>query len=237
MHLTDEYLIKAKIKTQLTQQMNIAIVDDHLLFAQLLKNNLLRSFKGSVIKTYSEPAVFLSTDFGEWLPEIVICDLIMPGMDGMEVVRKVRSLFGGKCKLIIMSGVTEIVTVRAALVKGANGYVAKDADLEELLIAINVVKDGGQYISAKLKENILGYMITGEPDVFSLSPKEKEVLQKFCSGMIPKEIAEDMNLSIHTINQYNKNIMKKFKVNRTTDMILLAIQKGLCTTPPVASGF
>jgi len=210
--------------------MNIAVVDDHLLFAQLLRNSLSRSFKGSVIKSFSDPAVFLATDFDEWLPDVIICDLIMPGIDGMEVVRKIRSLLDGHVKIIIMSGVTDIVTVRSALVKGVNGYVAKDADLEELLMAINVVTEGGQYISSKLKEHILGYMLNGEPDVFSLSPKEKEVLQLFCAGKIPKEIALDMNLSIHTINQYNKNIMKKFKVNRTTDMILLAIQRGLYTT-------
>ena len=112
--------------------------------------------------------------------------------------------------------------------QGVTGYVAKDASVNEIITGVRSVIEGIQYVSKDLNRGLLEQIFDEEPNSIHLTPKEKEVLQKFCYGSIPKEIAEQMNISIHTVNQYSKILKKKFKVNRTTDMVLYAIQKGIC---------
>ena len=214
--------------SKINDPMNIAIVDDHLLFAELLQSNLSRSFKGSDIRVFSNPTNFLSSDFNQWKPEVLICDLMMPDIDGMTVMREINKILGKSCKIMIMSGITDEATVKRAMAKGALGYVAKDVSVKEMVSAIRAVREGNKYLSKELNDHFLGQIFGEDQISFHLAPKENEVLQRFCSGSKPKEIAEEMNISIHTVNQYSKMIMKKFKVNRTTDMVLFAIRKGLC---------
>jgi two-component system invasion response regulator UvrY len=91
---------------------------------------------------------------------------------------------------------------------------------------------GGQFISPALEKSLIKSIFTEDQHVFHLSPREKEVLSLVCSGRTIKEMAYDMALSAHTVQTYQKKIMKKFKVNRTADLIVFAIQNGLYHVTP-----
>jgi DNA-binding NarL/FixJ family response regulator len=211
--------------------LNIAIIDDHQLFAQALQNTLQQQNETWVVRAFKSGDEFLASKFDNWQPEIVLTDLLMPGTNGVEMVQQASTLFTNKCQFILMSSVTDIYTVKNALRKGLRGYVVKDASLEELLVAIETVREGKLYVSSGLKETLFNHIFEEEQIVYQLTPKENAVLQRLCAGSTPKEIAYDMNLSIHTIKQYQKAVMKKLKINRTIDLVVFAMQKGLYTPP------
>jgi DNA-binding NarL/FixJ family response regulator len=207
--------------------MKIAIVEDHLILSQSLKQNIEHAIAKAEVRLFTNAASFLESDFGQWRPEIVLLDVMLPDMDGLQVLEKGILLLEGKCKFLMVSSVTDAYTINKAMKKGAKGYVAKGAPLHELIDAIQVIKDGRQYVSQALKDDLLNFMFSDDPAIVELSPREADVLQRICAGRTPKEIAYDMKLSIHTIQQFIKNILRKFGLNRTADLIVFAIQRGL----------
>jgi DNA-binding NarL/FixJ family response regulator len=207
--------------------MNIALIDDHTLLSEMLSKALTNSMDGAVVRAFNSAEQFLANNFNEWEPQLIISDLLMPGLNGIELAEKAIQLLGPHCKFILLTSVTDVHTIKSAMRQGYNGYLGKDSSVEELVEAIQVVNDGGQYISKPLKNSLVKFMFADEEVVLYLSPREKDVLLQVCAGKTPKEIAYDSKLSIYTVQQYIKTVMRKFKVNRTTDLVLFAIKKGI----------
>lgn len=208
--------------------MNICILDDHLLFAQSLKL-LLNKVPGAQVSVYTTPTDFLSQDFTGWQPDLVITDVMMPAMTGVELMEKAKSLLGEQTQFLLLTALHDIPTLKNAIRRGASGYVTKDISEEELLEAIRSIQAKQvPYIQKSMKDKLIVHMFSNEEEVVThLSKKEKQVLNSICDGRIPKEIAAEMQLSINTINQYIKSLKRKFKVNRTTDIALFAVKNGL----------
>ncbi|WP_153797625.1 response regulator transcription factor [Foetidibacter luteolus] len=203
---------------------NICIVDDHLLMAQSLKRLLASLDIACSIKLYQSAEEFLAGDYTNWKPDVILSDILLPGITGMELIDKSKHT---GAKFILLTSVTDLNLIKEALAKGVSGYLTKDIPEEELAEAIQQALRGVQYINRSLKDRIVEQIFTAETANFNLSPRENQILQLICAGQTPKEIAGDMGLSIYTIQQYIKNIMRKFKVNRTTEMVVLAIKHGL----------
>lgn len=208
--------------------MKISIIDDHQIITESLKKLLLQSTEINEVDTYPNADTFLNFITAESLPDVIITDLLMPGTNGMELVEKIRETFkGAKVKMIILSSITDVQTIKQSLRTGADGFLSKNTSLDELMEAIFTVRDGKNYIGENLRKNLLDAVFTEEQVVYHLSPREKEVLHKVCSGFTIKEIAYDMNLSVHTVQYYHRNVMAKLKVKRTSDLIVFAMQSGL----------
>jgi len=206
--------------------MVIALVDDHPLLAEALKSILLLQPNVGQVKIYNSAAVFLA-EKAVSLPDIVITDLMMPETNGLKLVETCRSLYKDKIKLIVLSSITDVQTIKQVIRAGANGFLSKGSNMEELMEAIYTVNEGKQYIAKNLREVMLNTMFTEEQVIYHLSPREKDVLQKVCSGLTIKEIAYDLKLSTHTVQYYHRCILTKFKVKRTSDLIVFAMQNGL----------
>ncbi|WP_153795719.1 response regulator transcription factor [Foetidibacter luteolus] len=204
--------------------MKICIIDDHLLMAESLKSLLTTSYTDAEIRIYASAEDFLEDDFSNWTPNVVLSDILLPGMSGIQLLSRI-SLPG--TKIIMLTSVIDITLVKDTMTKGVSGFVTKDVTSQELIDAIQTAMSGGQYINRSLKDKIVEELFSEKPTTFNLSKRENEVLQLICSGNTPKEIAAMMNLSTYTIQQYIKNMMRKFKVNRTTEMVVLAIAEGL----------
>ncbi|WP_198175043.1 response regulator [Spirosoma arboris] len=211
--------------------MQIAIVDDHKLLTDAIALALKGTFEESQLVVYNNPLTFLEAIRPDRFPDIVVTDLLMPHMNGMELIQAVRKTAHNRIKIIVLTSVSDAQSIRQALRSGASAYISKDASLTELPEAIQEVMNGQEFISPILQKSLIKSMFTEEQHVFYLSPREKEVLKKICTGMTVKEIAYDMELSAHTVQTYQKKIMKKFKVNRTADLIVFALQHGLYTLP------
>ena len=212
--------------------MNIAIVDDHLMLAQSLRESLRKTIKNSDVRLFTKPHAFLAFDFTSWHPDLVIADILMPEISGLVMIERAKPLLSQSCKFIVLSTLSDPASVKSALRTGAKGYITKSSSIDELFEAIEAVSAGKQFINQSLKEDLLNAMLADEkPADVDLSPREKEVLQRVCSGRTPKEIAFDMNLSLNTIQLYNNAILRKFNLNRTIDLVAYAIQKGIYKKP------
>lgn len=205
--------------------MNIAIVEDHKILAESLNGALRNHPEIKEIRLYPNGASFLE-DAKEWKPELVITDLLMPGVQSVDLIKSYRTELGEAIKIIILSSVTNKGTIQQVLAGGANSYLSKEDSIDSLIIAIHKVIEGESYISESIVE-LLKSRRENEHVNFHLSPREKDVLYLVCSGKIMKEVAHELNLSVHTVQSYHNSMMRKFKVRRTSDLIVAAIRYGM----------
>jgi two-component system invasion response regulator UvrY len=212
--------------------MNISIIDDHKLLTDAIEMALQGIYPDCQLSVFNRPTTFVESLREDTDVDIVITDLLMPKMSGIELIETVRKVKGDSVRIIVLTSVNDVQTIRHALRSGANAYISKDDSLTELPAAIKEVTAGGEFISPSLQRNLIKSIFTEDQQVFYLSPREKEVLLLVCSGRTVKEMAYDMGLSSHTVQTYQKKIMKKFNVNRTADLIIFAIQKGLYYVTP-----
>jgi DNA-binding NarL/FixJ family response regulator len=165
-------------------------------------------------------------------PDFVILDLHMPGMTGVEVIRRLRSA-GCPSKLMILSISREDKPVIEALRAGADAYLLKDGPARHLLEAISYVRDGGQYVSPLLK----GAGLFTKPEASapndplgSLSPREMEVFSYLVKGMRAKDIAELLRISPKTVDTYRATLMRKLNVHDIVGLVKFAIERNLTGT-------
>lgn len=205
------------------KKLSVVLIDDHRLLTSSLSNLLARYEFIKQILVYNNPKDFLKT---EQEVDIIISDLMMPEMSGMELLANFKTN-KSKAKIILLSSVVEVQTIKFALRNGAFGYLSKDSLVEEVADAILAVDAGDVYIGESLRNSLLRNSITEDRMIYNLSPREKEVLQLVCSGKTIKETAYEMGLTANTVQTYYKTVMKKFHLNRTADLIVFAIRNGL----------
>jgi DNA-binding NarL/FixJ family response regulator len=165
-------------------------------------------------------------------PDFVILDLHMPGMTGIEVIRRLRNA-GCPSKLMILSISREDKPVIEALRAGADAYLLKDGPARHLLEAISYVRDGGQYVSPLLKgAGLFTKPETTAPDdpLASLSPREMEVFSYLVKGMRAKDIAELLRISPKTVDTYRATLMRKLNVHDIVGLVKFAIERNLTDT-------
>jgi DNA-binding NarL/FixJ family response regulator len=208
--------------------MTIALIDDHELIAKAITYMLQKDSGIAEVRTFTAVQSFLGSLDGSWKPDVIITDLLLPVMGGMELMEKIRKMPEfNDTRIIVLSSITDAHTIRHTFKLGANGYLSKDSSLEELGDALQAVTEGKQYIAKKLASSQMNFVLSEKPIRIHLTPREKDVLDLICSGFTSKEIAAQLGLSVYTVQGYHKNIMKRFRVNRTADLIVFAIQKGL----------
>lgn len=209
--------------------MNILLVDSQKLFSEGLRNLLLKSDGVTSVHISNDNGFIHDTQTHDI--DMVICDMNIPKQGGFKIIDQIRNNFKKKIHIIILSAITDIHTIRHAIRLGANGYISKDTNVDELMEGIYEVQDGKRYISSKLRNSLMNNMIMEDQVIHHLSKREQEVLREICEGNTIKEIGFKMGLSPNTVQYYQRNLMKKIKVSRTIDLIIYAIQYGLYVLP------
>ncbi len=164
-------------------------------------------------------------------PELVLMDIAMPGMNGIEATRRIKKELPEVAVLILTMHDDEeffFPVLRA----GASGYILKDADSQELLYAIRVVRRGQAFLSPAVTKTLLGDFIDKASESENekhglLSPREKEVLQLTAQGRTNREVAEILFLSIRTIEKHRQAFMRKLDLTKREDLTKYALRKGL----------
>jgi DNA-binding NarL/FixJ family response regulator len=165
-------------------------------------------------------------------PDFAILDLNMPGISGIEVIRRLRAS-GCAVKLLILSISREEATVMEALRAGADGYLLKDGPSRHLLDAISFVRDGGVYVSPLLRGAGLftgAQSAPAENPLASLSPRETEVFSYLVSGLRAKDIADLLEISPKTVDTYRASLMRKLNVHDLVGLVKFAIERNLTNT-------
>ena len=164
-------------------------------------------------------------------PDVLIVDLSLPGLDGIEVTRQVRQRIPAT-RVIVLSMHADDGYVVAALRSGARGYVLKEAGADELIAAVERVMDGRQYLSRALPveeiRRLLEKPSTKAADRYdTLSAREREVLQLIAEGYTSPDIAEKIFISPRTADTHRSNIIAKLGLGSVSDLIRFAVERGL----------
>ncbi len=209
--------------------MKIALIDDHKLILDTLRTCLQSDKPEWEVVTFSS-----FTEFSEVLTmtqreniDVLLLDLILSDSNGMDILRNLQHQIPTNTKVIILSTINDPQTIRNCIRLGAKGYLAKNTPLEEVYVAIEQVSNNETYLGNTIRKSMLDSIFIEDQVIFHLSNREQQVLENVCSGKTIKEIAFELNLSVHTVQYYHRRVMKKFKVGRTTDLIVFAMQHGL----------
>ena len=168
---------------------------------------------------------------GTLKPDLVLTDLSMPGMNGIEAIREIKIRHPGARIIVLTMHRTE-EHIRAALDAGANGYVLKNTTQSELMMAIKSVMEGKSYLSPAVSEKIIvGYLNGRDTDVKSpweaLTPRERVVLKLIAEGRQNKQIANYLTISVKTVEKHRANIMRKLNLHNAAGLTAYAIERQL----------
>jgi len=164
------------------------------------------------------------------LPDVVLMDIAMPGMDGLEATRQIKDSWP-QVKVLVLTMHRSDEYLFEMLKAGASGYILKGAETSDLIHAVRVVGRGEVFLyptmAQKLVEDYLNFIQWGEGTGSSLSPREKEILRLLSEGCSTKEIAEILVISPSTVHSHRSNLMTKLGLNSRRELIQYARQRGL----------
>jgi len=167
---------------------------------------------------------------GELKPDVLILDLKMPGLNGLEVTRRVKRV-SPLTRVIILSIYGDKNHVIEAFKSGAWGYVLKEANVDELIRAVKQVIAGRRYLCQSLSELVIDYISSGEgkaEDPYELlTPREREILYLVAQGMTNSEIASKLYISRRTVETHRANLMRKLGLKNQAELIRFAIRRGI----------
>ncbi|MGD2028945.1 MAG: response regulator transcription factor [Desulfobacterales bacterium] len=160
--------------------------------------------------------------------DVILLDLKMPGMDGLDVLKQLK-IEKPRIPVIILTVYPEAQYALRILRAGASGYLTKESASSELIAAIRKVQRGGKYISPSLAEKIAFALDTDSEKMLheTLSDREYQVLQMIASGKTVTEIAEELNLSVKTISTYRARILEKMNMKTNAELTRYAFQNRL----------
>ena len=215
----------------MTIKLRIALADDHHLIRSGLKLLLGSNETLSIVGEASDgTAALLLVE--QLQPDILLLDLAMPGMDGLECLRELqrRNL---PTRVIVLSMFEDENYVLAAMSAGAQGYVQKSAIDTELFQAIDNVAAGRLHLNESSAKSLLSMLLVERqqsalpPATAVLSPRELEVLRWYARGFSLREIGEQLGLSVKTVDTYKTRIMEKLGFQKKSELIAYAAKHGL----------
>lgn len=207
--------------------MRVLIADDHAVFRRGLKETIGEAFPKVTFgeaKSAQETVALVRRQ--DW--EIVILDISMPGLSGLDILDDLRRL-RPKLPVLFLSMHPEEQYARRVLKSGAAGYLTKDSIPDELKDAVRRILLGGRYVSATLAEKLAFDLRKGSdvPVHELLSAREFQVLRMIASGKTVKQIAEEISLSVKTVSTYRARILEKTGMKTTAELIRYAFQAQL----------
>ncbi len=211
-------------------QTSILLADDHQVVIDGLRSLLANEQDMSVIGQASDGMQVLPTVLALH-PDVLVLDLMMPGMNGLEVSRQMREK-APDTKVIILSMHSNDAYVLEALRNGVAGYVLKQADARTLLDAVRAVRTGVRYLSPPLSmEKVERWEVetrTNTLDLFdTLSSREREVFQLAAEGLTSAVIGARLDIGRRTVETHRANILRKLGIKTHGELVRLAIKRGL----------
>jgi len=210
----------------------VLLVDDHAIIREGLR---------SLLEKQHEIEVIADTDDGrkavelvrELLPNIVIMDITMPGLNGIEATRQITAEFPN-VKVIALSIHSKRRFVADMLSAGATGYILKECLFDELVQAIKAVAAGGRYLSPRITDVVVSDYVkrlsaTADSPFEALTTREREVLQLVTEGKSTKQIALELYVSTKTIEANRRQIMEKLNIHSVAELTKYAVREGLTT--------
>lgn len=212
-------------------KLSIVLADDHTILREGLRALLTSDPNFEIVGEARDgrEAVRCVEKLG---PDLILMDLSMPRMSGMEAIREIKKRYP-ETKIIALTVHKTEEYLLTTLQAGADGFVLKDATHDELNMAINNVMGGKSYLSPGVSEKVIEGYLQGKQSTQSLSSweslsqREREVLKLIAEGYKNKEIAEDLCISLKTVEKHRANLMKKLDLHNAAALTVYAVDKGL----------
>lgn len=216
----------------------VILADDH---------QLVRAGLRSLIEEFDDYHVVAEADDGEqavvmagqWQPDILVLDITMPRLNGLQALPRVRQA-SPATRVLVVSMYDSADFVMQALRAGASGYLLKDAAAAELNLALESVWNGRFYLSPAVSSTVVGQALARETGVagaigtpvpvaeaLPLTPRQREILTMLASGRSMKEIAYDLGLSVKTVETHRAQIMDRLAIHDVPRLVLYAVRHGL----------
>lgn len=205
----------------------VMLVDDHAV-VRVGFRLLLQTSSDVTVVAEAESGEVACQRYSECLPDVVIMDISMPGMGGMEALRRIR-LRHTEARMLALSAQDDSMHARRALRQGALGFLSKRSAPEVLLEAVRTVHTGKRYLAAALAQEIALAGIEGNDDsaIDKLSEREFEVFIRLAKGATVEKIAKDLSVSASTVGTHLYNIKQKLNAVNQSELTLLALRSGL----------
>ena len=209
--------------------MTLVVADDHPIVRQGLRHLLEAEAEFRIVGEAGDgvEAIQLVERFK---PNILIVDMMMPGVNGLEVLRQVRKI-SPTTRTIVLSMQSAEAYVIEALKNGAGGYVLKETGPSELVHAVYEVNQGNQFLSAKFSNRFIesGLPVNdAPPDAYeTLTRREREIFQMTVEGLTSAEIGRKLSISPRTVDEHRSNLTFKLGIKNQADLIRFAIKRGI----------
>ena len=205
-------------------QIRVLLVDDHAVVRAGFRYLLENRDGYMVAEADSAEAAFLQYD--QLQPDVVVLDISMPGMGGIEGLRRLRSKHDD-ARVLLLSMYDDPAFVTRAMKMGARGYISKNSAPESLGKAIKTILAGKQYFSDDIAEQMQGRENDPDSQTLSLSPREFEVFRLLAEGQAVNHVATNLNLSPKTVSNHRSHLMDKLGLKSTADLVHFAIRQGV----------
>lgn len=208
----------------------VLLVDDHALVRAGFRA-LLQNLEGIEIVGEAGDGAEALDKIAELLPEVVLMDLIMPRLNGLDALARIRKEYPQVHVLIVSMNAAEEFVLQA-MRAGAAGYLVKSVEPAELQFAIRAVARGEKYLSSGVAKHVIDDYLrraagaeSNAPDL--LTPRQREILQLIAEGHSTKEIAQKLGLSANTVDSHRTQLMKSLDIHDIAGLVRYAIRNGL----------
>ena len=218
--------------TPVEQPIDIVLIDDQAIVRAAFKSLLERVDRFRVVGDAGDARAGIAL-VAELRPDIAILDITMAGMSGIDAVAPIKKA-SPRTRVLMASQHEGMKFVQQALQAGADGYLSKDSEPQELGLAIDSIYRGDSYLSPKVANGVMARAVRGEVSAASeasalavLTPREREVFQLLALGKANKEVAAVLSLSLGTVKKHRENLQRKLDCHSAAELARLAIREGL----------
>lgn len=206
----------------------ILIADDHHVLREGLRTLLENQPNWEVVAEACDGLEVLPL-IEKFLPDILILDLSMPHLSGLETIQRIQRDHGGKPAVLVLSATDDGSTVNEVLQSGAKGFLPKSSRSQELYFAVQAVLEGQVYVSPSVCESLMSAKENGpaKSPLEDLSVREREIMKLLSEGHPNREVAKMLHISPRTIDSHRTNIMRKLDIDSNAEMVQLAVKFGL----------
>lgn len=204
---------------------NVMLADDHAILRGGLKEIMAASDDFKLSGEAASGGELLEL-LRQSRPDIVMTDMNMPGICGIDLIGRIHSQYP-QLPILVLSMLDEPQIASRAIKAGARGYITKDRGIMELLAALRRVAGGGKYIESELAERMLFDKEAADAPHFMLTDRERGVFDLLILGKDANEIAEALCITSKTVSTHKVNLLEKMKLKNTAELVKYAVQNGL----------
>lgn len=214
---------------QAPAQITVWLIEDNRTFRDTVSRVIEKSDDMTCPFTFPSCETALSALGREAAPDVILLDVGLPGMSGIEGIGRIKAL-SPSTHAIILTVFDDQEKVVRAICAGASGYLLKTSPVKEITAGIRDVMNGGAPMNGRIAKMVLGMFTKVAPrpnSDYDLTERERDILRLLVEGLVKKEIADRLNISFHTVDSHLRNIYTKLHVNSQTGAVAKALREGL----------